>query len=234
MCLREWFGLNKRAKQRLIGVTIIVLVIVAGLIFLATQGEGAGASRKSVAEIVDNAELVGSQVQVEAPVVKGSWTPGTKPFVFDIQDKEDPNGPVMTVKWEGPVPSAFGDGVTAIVTGEVQEDNTLLARTLITQCPSKYASASDALSVDQLLESKLAGTTVKITGYVVNGTMQAAGAGERFFVGTNAKGEEKVGIAFDGAFPAGMEDGSKVVITGSLEDNGIFNASEVAIDEADK
>jgi cytochrome c-type biogenesis protein CcmE len=64
--------------------------------------------------------------------------------------------------------------------------------------------------------------------------MQAAGSGERFFVGTNTKGDEKVGIAFSGAFPAGMKDGSKVVITGSLEDNGIFNASEVAIDEADK
>lgn len=225
---------NKRAKQRLIGVTIIVLVIVAGLIFMATQGEGAGASRKTVAEITADAALVGESVQVEAPVVKGSWTPGTKPFMFDIQDKGDPNGPVMTVQWDGPVPSAFGDGVTAIVTGEVQAGGKLLARTLITQCPSKYASASDALAVDQLLKSDLVGTTVKITGYVVSGTMQAAGSGERFFVGTNTKGDEKVGIAFGGAFPAGMGDGSKVVVTGSLEDNGIFNASEVAIDEADK
>jgi cytochrome c-type biogenesis protein CcmE len=225
---------NKRARQRLIGVTIIVLLIVVGLIFMATQGEGAGASRKTVAEIVADASLIGTQVQVEAPVVKGSWTPGTKPFMFDIQDKSDPNGPVMTVQWDGPIPSAFGDGVTAIVTGEVQEGGKLLARTLITQCPSKYASASDALSVDQLLKSQLAGTTVKITGYIVNGTMQAAGGTERFFVGTNAKGDEKVGVAFGGAFPAGMDDGSKVVITGSLEDNGIFNASDVAIDEADK
>jgi len=226
---------NKRAKQRLIGVTILVIVIVAGLIFVATQGEGAGASRKTVAEITTDAALVGEQVQVEAPVVKGSWTPGTKPFLFDIQDKGDPNGPVMTVQWDGPVPSAFGDGVTAIVTGEVADGGKkLLARTLITQCPSKYASASDALAVDQLLKSDLAGTTVKITGYVVQGTMQPAGGGERFFVGTNTKGDEKVGVAFDGAFPAGMDDGSKVVITGSLEDNGIFNASDVAIDEADK
>jgi len=225
---------NKRAKQRLIGVTILVIVIVAGLLFISTQGEGAGASRKTVAEIADNASLVGAQVQVEAPVVKGSWTPGTKPFTFDIQDKDDPNGPTLTVLWDRPVPSAFGDGVTAIVTGEIQEGNKLVATNLITQCPSKYASASDALSVDALLKSDLVGTTVKITGYVVSGTMQAAGSGERFFVGTNTKGDEKVGVAFDGAFPAGMEDGSKVVITGSLEDNGIFNASEVALDEADK
>jgi cytochrome c-type biogenesis protein CcmE len=54
--------------------------------------------------------------------------------MFDIQDKGDPNGPVMTVQWDGPVPSAFGDGVTAIVTGEVQDGGKkLLARTLITQ-----------------------------------------------------------------------------------------------------
>lgn len=226
--------MNKRARQRLIGVTVIVIIIVCALIFGANLTGAGGAYKKSIAEVRSDAALVGKQVQVEGPVVKGSWTPGASPFIFSIGDKSDPNAEGLKIVWDRPVPSAFGDGTIAIVTGVVNADKSVTAKTLITQCPSKYASATDALTVDALLKSSLGSATVKITGYIVNGTIKPSGSAERFSVGTLSSGGDSVPVAFDGALPQGAVDGAKVVITGSLEDNGTFNATEVALDEAQK
>jgi len=229
-------SVNKRARQRLIGVTIIVLIVVAALIFGASTTGAGGAYKKSVAEITADKELVGKQVQVQGPVLKGSWQPGAKPFIFSIADETDPNAAGLKIIWDRPVPSAFGDGTTAIVTGIVGEDGSVTAKTLITQCPSKYASATGALTVAELLKGDMqqAAATFHVAGYVVNGTIQTAGSAERFKIGMTAKGDESVSVAYDGALPEGMADGSKVVISGSLDDNGVFLATDVALDEAEK
>ncbi len=226
--------MNKRSKQRLIGVTILVLLVVAGLLYGASQGIGQGAYRASIAEIVESEEFVGKQVQVEGPVVPGSWTPGSKPLVFDIRPKDDPNGPTLTIVWDGSTPSAFGDGTTAIVTGMVNPDKTVQAKTLITQCPSKYASAKDALTVDAILASDLVGTPTKITGYVVDGTVAGSGSDVRFVLGTNSSGETTIGIMWADALPDGVTDGAKLVIEGTLTKDGRFEAREIALDEADR
>ncbi len=226
--------MNKRARQRLIGVTVLIVIIIGAIIFGSSMTGAGGAYKKSIADVRSDKELVGKQVQVEGPVVKGSWTPGASPFVFSIGDKDDPNAEGLEILWDRPVPSAFGDGTTAIVTGIVNDDMSVTAKTLITQCPSKYASATDALTVDALLSSTLGAATVKITGYIVNGSIKPSGSAERFVVGTLAAGGESVPVLFDGALPQGVEDGAKVVVTGSLEDNGIFNATDLALDEAQK
>lgn len=226
--------MNKRAKQRLIGVTVLVLIVVAALIFGASQGIGAGAYKKSVAEVLADPALVGKQVQVQGPVVAGSWSPGANPLTFEIRQMDDDNGPTLKVLWDGPVPSAFGDGTIAIVTGMVDENKLVTAKTLITQCPSKYASATDALTVDALLKSDLLGKPVAITGYVVTGSVKPAGSAARFVVGTMSSGGETIDIIWSGALPQGVEDGAKVVIQGSLTEAGTFEATEVALDEATK
>ncbi|MCX8007855.1 MAG: cytochrome c maturation protein CcmE, partial [Coriobacteriia bacterium] len=123
--------MNKRARQRLIGVTVLILVVVGALVlFVMTQG---GAYKKSVAEVVDDPSLVGQQVQVQGQVVSGSWTPNAKPLTFSIRQADDSNGPTLKVVWAGPIPSAFGDGTVAIVTGIVGEGGTVEAKQLITQ-----------------------------------------------------------------------------------------------------
>lgn len=227
--------MNKRARQRLIGVTVIVLIVVGALVFGTSMSGAGGAYKRTVGELRGDAEMVGKQVQVQGPVLKGTWTSGATPFTFSIGDTEDPNAEGLKIIWDRPVPSAFGDGTTAIVTGIVNEDGSVTAKTLITQCPSKYASATDALTIDALLKSNLDAATVKITGYVVNGSIKPAGGADRFFVSTLAAGgDDSVAVAFDGALPEGVADGAKVVITGSLEDDGIFYAAEVALDEAQK
>lgn len=226
--------MNKRAKQRLIGVTALVVIVVAGLIFYTSQGSGAGAYKKTVAEVAADGTLVGQQVQVSGPVVAGSWTPGARPLVFEIKDQDSTDGTTLRVIWDGPVPSAFGDGTVAIVKGIVGDDRSLTAKSLITQCPSKYASATGALTVTELLGDAgvIEGNFVKLTGYVVGGSIQGAEAAERFTISNDAGSGDEVGIRFSGALPSGMEDGSKVVIGGKLGADGVFAAEEVSLDEA--
>lgn len=228
--------MNKRAKQRLIGVTALIIIVVAALIFYTSQGSGAGAYKKTVAEVAADPSLVGQQVQVSGPVVAGSWTPGAKPLVFSIKDQDSTGDESLEIIWDGPVPSAFGDGTVAIVKGIVSEDGALAASSLITQCPSKYASATGALSVSELLGDGTAvqDKFVKLTGYVVAGSVQGAEAAERFSISDDAGSGDVVAVSFGGALPSGMEDGSKVVISGKLGADGVFAAEDVSLDEATK
>lgn len=226
--------MNKRAKQRLIGVTVLVIVAVAGLIFYTSQGSGAGAYRKTVSEVAADETLIGQQVQVSGPVIAGSWTPGARPLVFEIKDQDSVDGTTLRVVWDGPVPSAFGDGTVAIVKGIIGEDRALTASSLITQCPSKYASATGALTVSELLgkAAEVQDKFVKLTGYVVAGSIQGVDMVERFSISGDAGSGDIVAISFSGALPSGMEDGSKVVIGGMLDADGVFVADDVSLDEA--
>jgi len=225
---------NKRAKQRLIGVTALIIIVVAGLIFYTSQGSGAGAYKKTVAEILADPTLVGQQVQVSGPVVAGSWTPGATPLVFSIKDQDSTGEETLEIIWDGPVPSAFGDGTVAIVKGIVGEDGSLTASSLITQCPSKYASATGAMTVTELLDdaANVQDNYVKLTGYVVAGTVQGADAAERFSISSEDGSGDTVAISFSGALPSGLDDGAKVVIGGKLGSDGVFAAEDVSLDEA--
>jgi len=227
---------NKRAKQRLIGVTALIIIAVGGLIFYTSQGSGAGAYKKTISEVVSDTTLVGQQVQVQGPVVAGTWTAGAKPFAFEIKDRESGDGTTLRVIWDGAVPSAFGDGTVAIVTGIVEADQSVRAKTLITQCPSKYESATGALTVAEMLgqSAEVTDKFVKLTGYVIAGSIQGADSAERFSISNDVGTGESVGVVFTGALPSGMEDGSKVVIGGKLNADGVFVAESVALDEATK
>ena len=222
--------MNKRARMRLIGVTAIVLIAVVA-IFLGT-GSKDGAYYRKVSEIVDGDEYVGVSFVRIFCFLPGSWNRQSDPMIFDIRDEDTDSGPTIQVIYNGGVPSTFGDGVVAIVTGEVSPDGTLEADDMITKCPSKYESAKGAMSVESLLDSadSMIGTTVKITGYVV-GKIEAPGGTTRFFVADEVGGSEDLGVFWEGALPAGMDGGSQVVIQGALEDDGIFAATDVALSE---
>ena len=222
--------MNKRARVRLIGVTAIILIVVIA-IFLGT-GSNDGAYYRKVSEIVESDEYVGERVRVGGTVIAGSWNRESDPMIFDIRDEDTESGPTIQVVYNGGVPSTFGDGVVAIVTGEVSADGTLESDDMITKCPSKYESAKDALGVSSLLDraDSMTGTTVKIVGYVT-GDIEPPGGETRFSVADTADGSEDLGIFYEGALPAGMETGSQVVIQGALEDDGLFAATEVSLSE---
>lgn len=228
--------MNKRAKQRLIGVTILIFVAVGALI-LFSDFSGGTATKTSVAQALTQDDLVGTQVEVSGKVVAGSWSSGATPFVFEIEDGEDPDSGRLRVVWNEVVPGSFGDGTTATVTGVLEDDGSINAKYLVTKCPSKYESATGALTVNDALAraGELSGVTLKVTGFVVDGSIAAPGATPRFRIADDAAaGDNALDVAWGGGLPDEFTDGVKVVITGSLEEGNVFQCTEVALDQAAK
>lgn len=227
--------MNKRARQRLMGVTILIFVAIGALIGFTRLGNAA-ATPVSIDAILSDSELQGRQIEVTGEVVAGSWVSGAKPFVFEIEDASAEDSGRVRVLWNDVVPGSFGDGTSATVTGIVNEAGEIEAKYLVTKCPSKYESATGALTVNDVLSrsEELFGSTLKVTGLVVSGSIQAAGGAERFRIADAATGTETLPISYGGGLSDEFVDGAKVVITGSIEADGIFQATEVALDTAAK
>ena len=221
--------MNKAAKKRLVIVGLIIAVVAA--VLFAVVGSGGAASSLSVAQAATG-EYNGKKVQVAGAVVNDSYTTQGSSAVFRIVDDADPNATIEVV-YTGTMPATFGNGVTAICTGVLQ-DGSLACNTLVTKCPSKYESAEGAVTASTLLANAGAyvGVDIKLAGYVTEGSIASIDAPVRFVL--NSQGAS-VDIAYDGALPDGMEDGSAVIVTGSLEENGTtFAATDVALDASVK
>jgi cytochrome c-type biogenesis protein CcmE len=228
---------NKRARIRLIGVTAVILIAIAAVVIMS--GNTSGAYSSSVASVTKDKTLIGKRVKVGGSVVPASWDKQSNPMRFTIRDEKDTagTGPTVKVIYTGGVPSTFGDGVVAIVTGELAADGSIKATEMITKCPSKYESAEGALPVADLMKSgaSMFGKTVKTTGYVKPGSLGAASADPRFTVTENADGTgASVPVSFTGVLPSGMKDGSQVVMGGALEKDGTFVATSVAMEQSQK
>lgn len=224
--------MNKRARMRLIGVTAIILIVAGAIVFGA--GSRDGAYYRKVSEITGSQEYVGERVKVGGTVVPGSWDKKSNPMRFEIRDENTDSGPTIKVVYSGGVPSTFGDGVVAILTGTVGEDGTLESDDMITKCPSKYESATDAMTVTSLLAGgeNMRGTTVKVSGVVGAGSIVPPGGDQRFVLVDD--GGSEMPVAYEGALPEGMADGSTVVLQGALEEGDVFVAVSVAIAEETK
>jgi len=224
---------NKRARNRLIGVTAIILIAVAA-IFLA-GGNKTAAYYKTVKEASSDQALVGERVKVGGAVVAGSWDKKSNPMTFVIRDEKDEagKGPTVKVVYNGSVPSTFGDGVVAIVTGDLDGSKTIAADEMITKCPSKYESAEGALPLGDLVGKgeEMVGKTVKTAAFVEAGSIKPPGGAARFIATATAQGGEAIPVAFEGALPSGMADGSEIVMTGAIEADGTFVATNVALSE---
>jgi cytochrome c-type biogenesis protein CcmE len=218
-------------------VTAIVLLVIVA-IFASIGSRGGTAYYKSVKEVATDSELANERVKVGGAVVAGSWDKKSNPMRFTIKDEKDTtdSGPTVKVIYNGAVPSTFGDGVTAIVTGTLSTDGAIEADEMITKCPSKYESATGAMPVGDLVGKgdSMVGKTVKATGYVKPGTIVAPGGSERFIVTAEAAGGAEVAVVFEGALPSGMADGSKVVLTGAIEEDGTFVATNVSLEQSQK
>ena len=222
--------MNTKTKRRLIVVTGVIVVVLA--IVLAVVGSGGAAKTISVAEALSGS-YDSDRIQVSGNVVDNSFATEDNVLTFDIFDPEGDESQKLRVRSEGAASSTFGNGVTAICTGRLSTSNgvELVASELVTKCPSKYESATDALTVSRMLEygDSIVDTTVKLTGTVVEGTLTAAGSGEpRFVLADGTDASVQVPVEFDGALADGIVDGTSVVITGSLSASGSFVATDVA------
>jgi cytochrome c-type biogenesis protein CcmE len=220
--------------MRLIGVTVVILAAIAALVVYTANVQGA--KTETVTSIAKDSSLVGKQVKVGGAVVAGSWNKQSNPMKFTIREESDKTGggPTLKVVYTGTVPNTFGDGVVAIITGKMGADGVINATDMITKCPSKYETQTGAIPVADLVGkgASLAGKPVRATGFVKPGSIQPATNADRFFVASTASGSgAAIAVNYGSALPAGMKDGSSVVISGELDTNGKFVATSVALSQ---
>lgn len=221
--------MNAKTKRRMVVVTgVIVMVLV---VILAVVGGSSSAKSITIAEAATG-NYADQKIQVTGNVVEDSFSTVDNVLTFDIYDPDGDASQNIRVRFEGGVSATFGNDVIAICTGKMGQDGVLNCSELVTKCPSKYENATDALSIEQLMEygESVVGTVVKVKGVVKDGTLTAAGAGDRFVIVDAEGGAQELSVLFDGALSEDIADGSSVVLTGALDDQGKFAATDVALE----
>lgn len=220
--------MNAKMKKRMIAVSGVIVIVL--ILVLAFVGGNTAAQTVSIAEAAENPQA-GQKVQVSGNVVQDSYTTADNVLTFKIYDPDGDPSQQLEVRYDGAASSTFGNDVTAICTGKINEAGVLECSELVTKCPSKYENADSALSVSQLVGygDGVVGNVVKVTGAVKAGTLTAAGAGDRFVL-VDAEDGTELPVAFDGALSEEVADGSTLVLTGSIGADGKFAATDVALE----
>ncbi|MFR1168232.1 MAG: cytochrome c maturation protein CcmE, partial [Adlercreutzia equolifaciens] len=145
-------------------------------------------------------------------VVQDSFSTSNDVLTFKIYDPEGDPATQLEVRYDGAASSTFGNDVTAICTGKINDAGVLECSELVTKCPSKYENADSALTVEQLLGygESVYGNVVKVAGSVGAGSLKAAGQGDRFIL-VDAETGDSMPVVFEGALSDGIADGSAVV-----------------------
>ena len=224
--------MNKRAQMRLIGVTAIILIVIAVLVL--TIGNKQVAAFSTVSSIAKGGAKTGDRVKVGGAVVAGSWDKQSNPMKFTIREETDSSGtgPTIKVVYSGTAPNTFGDGVVAIVTGTLDKSGVVQANEMITKCPSKYSSAVGAIPVGELGkgQSQAGKAGLQVSGYVKPGSLGSASAAQRFFLTSKADGSsDSIAVKYAGALPETVKDGVQVIVTGTLGTDKVFTADSVAL-----
>lgn len=220
--------MNAKMKKRMIAVSGVIVIVL--ILVLAFVGGNTAATTMSIAEAAENPQA-GQKVQVSGNVVQDSFSTSNDVLTFKIYDPEGDPATQLEVRYDGAASSTFGNDVTAICTGKINDAGVLECSELVTKCPSKYENADSALTVEQLLGygESVYGNVVKVAGSVGAGSLKAAGQGDRFVL-VDAETGDSMPVVFEGALSDGIADGSAVVLTGSLGADGKFAATDVALE----
>lgn len=220
--------MNAKMKKRMIAVSGVIVIVL--ILVLAFVGGNTAATTMSIAEAAENPQA-GQKVQVSGNVVQDSFSTSNDVLTFKIYDPEGDPATQLEVRYDGAASSTFGNDVTAICTGKINDAGVLECSELVTKCPSKYEDADSALTVEQLLGygESVYGNVVKVAGSVGAGSLKAAGQGDRFIL-VDAETGDSMPVVFEGALSDGIADGSAVVLTGSLGADGKFAATDVALE----
>ena len=220
---------NAKMKRRLGAVTgVIVLVLV---LVLAIVGGNSAARTVSVAEALEVSD--DAKIQVTGNVAENSFEIEGDVLSFQIYDPDsDPAAAhLLDVRYDGGVSATFGNDVTAICTGKKNAEGVLNCSELVTKCPSKYENAEGSLTIADLLGygDAVLDKPVKVSGVMKGGTLGSVDAAQRFVL-TSADGASELPVKYDGALSDDAGEGSSLVLTGSLGENGVFTATAVALE----
>ncbi|MDR0459380.1 MAG: cytochrome c maturation protein CcmE [Coriobacteriales bacterium] len=217
-----------KLRRRLAVVTGIIVIVILGL--LAVVQGAAGSKVVSVAEAASG-QYAGQRVQVTGLVLDNSLVIGQSGLHFTIYDESDTQT-TLQVSFDGALSATFGNQVIAICTGTMSDDGVLLCSKLVTKCPSKYENATDALTISELFDygDNLINVPVKVTGTVKAGSINPATSAVRFVI-FDPVSKTELSVVYQGGLPDQIEDNTALVLTGSLDDKGFFNATDIAIQE---
>lgn len=220
--------MNSKTKKRLAvvsGVIIIVLILI-----LAFVGGNTAARSVSIAEATQG-DLADQKIKVSGNVVTNSFSTVDNTLLFSIYDPQGDPGTQLEVAFDGGVSATFGNDIEAICTGKIGSDGVLHATELVTKCPSKYESITNALTIEDVLGygDKVLDKTVKVTGVIKDGSLKPAGQGDRFVL-EDESGSVELPIEFDGALSDEVKEGSVLIVTGAINSNQKFVATEVALE----
>lgn len=220
--------MNTKTKRRMGMVTGIIVIVL--IVILAVVGGASSAKAVTVADAVTS-DFADQKIQVTGNVVENSFETNDNVLTFSIYDPDGDPSQELRVRYNGGVSATFGNDVTAICTGKIGEDGVLHASELVTKCPSKYENASEALTITRLLEygEEVVGKPVKVAGEVKAGTLATAGSGERLVL-VDPESKDELSVLYDGAIPEDVGDGTSLVLTGSLNDQGKFAATDLALE----
>ena len=146
--VRSGSTMNKRARNRLIGVTAIILIIAVARSSSARGGDDRRVLQDASTRSLERPALVGKRVKVGGTVVAGSWDKKTNPMTLRDPRREGQaaTGPSSRSSTTGVVPSTFGDDDRRDRHRRARARTaTIEADEMITKCPSKYESANGAL-----------------------------------------------------------------------------------------
>jgi cytochrome c-type biogenesis protein CcmE len=125
---------EKRSKNRLVIVTVIILGLLAILLYSATRGGNNLSYFKTVTEIKNDSTLIGKSVRVGGQVVPKTIVKSGTKTTFTISDTKNK----LTVTYTGAVPATFADNIQVIAEGIYKKQGLVEAESLVTKCPSKY------------------------------------------------------------------------------------------------
>ena len=163
--------MNAKMKKRMIAVSGVIVIVL--ILVLAFVGGNTAATTMSIAEAAENPQA-GQKVQVSGNVVQDSFSTSNDVLTFKIYDPEGDPATQLEVRYDGAASSTFGNDVTAICTGKINDAGVLECSELVTKCPSKYENADSALTVEQLLGygESVYGNVVKVAGSVGAGSLR--------------------------------------------------------------
>lgn len=215
-------------RRRFIVVGGIVVIVVACM--LAFFGANTAATVMTVGE-ASQPDAVGKRVEVTGTVVNDSFVIEGNELTFHLTDPDEP-GTDLKVTYDQGVSATFGNGVTAICTGTIGDDGALVCSELVTKCPSKYETSTDALSVERLLGygDDILDKPVKVSGVIGEGGVSDVSADVRFELVDADNASFVVPVEYSGALPDDVVAGTAVVLVGSLGEDGMFVCTEASLE----
>ncbi|HEU5063324.1 MAG TPA: cytochrome c maturation protein CcmE [Solirubrobacterales bacterium] len=130
---------QRKRKIRLVVALSTAVLLAVALIYTSFS---ASTEAKEPSQLLNAAP--GTSYEMTGRVVKGSVRRGGDGITFRVVDR-DGSGKSLPVSYDGTVPDPFRGGREIILTGAI-ENGTFVGEpdTLITKCPSKFTTKSDA------------------------------------------------------------------------------------------